>query len=380
MIINKKIPIIFILILFFLLGFTLKINPSADDEIKGIKYLKEGVVSHIEVITPKNVRKIALEAVNHEKRLTHFFVLENYLSKETPLLRKNIFYITNKAADLEEIDELIFVSSGNIRIPVEIEEVEEEVEEEEIEMASEVMLMEYVSDGGSVNTLKIMSYNIHHGRNLFGKYSLDEIAEVIKKSGAEIIGLQELDNGVVRSRFEDQIKYLSEKLSMEYVYGYNVNLLGGKYGNGILSKYPIESYENFHLPSGRERRGLLTAVIDVKGKKINFLVTHLGLNQQERQNQVNAIEKYMDTISDDVILVGDFNAKPKSKEIQLISKRLIDAAYATGKDEEPTFDLPVLSARIDYIFTHKNLRPLKYDVIKSRASDHYPITATIKIQ
>ncbi|KJF25692.1 hypothetical protein TZ02_17325 [Clostridium aceticum] len=225
-----------------------------------------------------------------------------------------------------------------------------------------------------------MSYNIHHGRNLFGKYSLDEIAEVIKKSGAEIIGLQELDNGVVRSRFEDQIKYLSEKLSMEYVYGYNVNLLGGKYGNGILSKYPIESYENFHLPSGRERRGLLTAVIDVKGKKINFLVTHLGLNQQERQNQVNAIEKYMDTISDDVILVGDFNAKPKSKEIQLISKRLIDAAYATGKDEEPTFDLPVLSARIDYIFTHKNLRPLKYDVIKSRASDHYPITATIKIQ
>ncbi|AOY77560.1 endonuclease/exonuclease/phosphatase family protein [Clostridium formicaceticum] len=374
---KKKIPIVFMVMIFFLFGFTLKINPSVDGKIRGIKYLHEGTISHIEIITHKNTNKLTVEAFNNEKNLTHFFVLEDYLSKVTPQLKKNIFYITNKTENLQAIDELIFVSSGNIKIPIEIEEIKKEDAEEG---SLQVMMLEDPSNGGKVNTLKIMSYNIHHGRNLFGKYSLDEIAEVIRNSGAEVIGLQELDNGVVRSRFEDQIKYLAEKLSMEYVYGHNANLLGGKYGNGILSKYPIESYENLHLPSGREQRGLLNAVIDVEGTKLNFLVTHLGLNQQERQKQINGIVKYLDTLSNDIILVGDLNARHNSKEVQFLSKRLVDVGYATGKQKEPTFDLPVLSGRIDYIFIDPQLRPLKYDVIKSRASDHYPITATITIQ
>ncbi|SET41467.1 Metal-dependent hydrolase, endonuclease/exonuclease/phosphatase family [Natronincola peptidivorans] len=368
---NRNVFIIFTLALFFLLGFTLQINTSATGEIKAVKYIQSGMVSHIEIITDRNMEKIILEGFDSEGEMTHFLKLEDYVTKNNPELNRNIFYITNKVQAIEKIQELILINGGNIRLPIEIQE---------IEVDSNLQTMEYTMDKGSVNTLKIMSYNVHHGRNLYGRYSLDEIAEVIRTSDADIIGLQELDNGVVRSRFQDQIKYLSEKLSMEYVYGYNFNLLGGMYGNGILSKYPIESYENLYLPSGREQRGLLSAVINVEGKQLNFLVTHLGLNQQERKGQVNTISKYLETLPHQKILVGDLNARPNSEEVQLLSKELLDTAHAVGKDAEPTFDLPVLSGRIDYIFLDHKIQLKDYNVIKSRASDHYPITATIELE
>ncbi|SDK37927.1 endonuclease/exonuclease/phosphatase family protein [Natronincola ferrireducens] len=368
---HKKFWVIIMLVVFFMLGFTFKISSSANGEIQAIKYIDQGSTSHIQIITHKNIKKLTIEALNQEGEMSHFFTLEDYVMKRNPEITQNIFYITNRVGGLEDIHELFVTNGGNIKIPIELEEVQE---------VSVSEVVKYTFGEGSVNPLKIMSYNIHHGKNLYGRYSLDEIAEVIKNSGADIVGLQEIDNGVIRSRFEDQIKYLSEKLSMEYVYGYNINILGGTYGNGILSKYPIESYENLLLPSGREQRGLLRATIKVNNHSIHFLSTHLGLNQGERKNQINAIDKYLDILSSNIILVGDFNARPHSREIQHMSKRLVDAAHKAAKGDEPTFDLPVLSGRIDYIFVDQKFPIQRYQVIKSRASDHYPITAIIKLE
>ncbi|SNT14894.1 Metal-dependent hydrolase, endonuclease/exonuclease/phosphatase family [Anaerovirgula multivorans] len=376
---KKKVLILFSFMIFFLLGFTLKINTSADGEVKVVKHLTNGKISHLEVITHRNIQNITLQAFNEQGEMSHLLLLEDYIVTQNPHLNRNSFYITNRIAGLEDIYELFLINGGNIKIPIEIKEIEatEEVVMAERLVASQAM--ENILSESSVDTLKIMSYNIHHGRNLFGRYSLDEIAEVIKNSNADIIGLQEVDNGVVRSRFQDQLKYLSEKLSMEYAYGHNYNVLGGMYGNGVLSKYPIESYENLRLPSGREQRGLLNAIINIEGKQLSFLVTHLGLNEQERQRQVKAVSNYLDTLTNQVILVGDFNTRSNSEEIKLLSKRLIDAAYAMD-NIEPTFDLSVLSGRIDYIFLDQSMDIRNYRVIKSRASDHYPITATFELE
>lgn len=369
----KKILLFLVFIIFFVIGFTLKINTSANEEMKVIKHIEKGEISHLEVIAPKGMTKITLEAYDENGDITHFFVLEDYIATKNYNKNANSFFITNRTSRIEDIDTLFFINGGNIKIPLEIEEADPVAE-----VASALVSGESQLNGGSVDNLKIMSYNIHHGRDLFQRYSLDEIVETIKESNADIIGLQELDNGVARSRFQDQIKFLSQSLSMEYAYGYNYNVLGGMYGNGILSKYPIESYENFHLPSGREQRGLLSATINVEGKKVTFLTTHLGLTQEERRIQVQAINKYLDTIPYPAILVGDFNARSNSEEVQLLTKRMIDAAYATGNEAQPTFDLPMLSSRIDYILLDQAFHLQDYKVTKSRGSDHYPITATIQ--
>jgi len=164
---------------------------------------------------------------------------------------------------------------------------------------------------------------------------------------------------------------------MNYAYGANVNIVGAKYGNGILSKYPIVSYENLKLPSGKEQRGLLSAVIDIDGKKLNFLNTHLGLTSSERFIQVKTIRKYLETLSDEIILVGDFNDVHSSAEVHEMSKKLTDVGYITNNAYDPTFEVPFLSRRIDYIFVSSNIQAKNYTVIRKNASDHYPIVVEI---
>ena len=42
-------------------------------------------------------------------------------------------------------------------------------------------------------SIRVMSYNIHHGEGIDGKLDLKRIGDIIKNSNADIIGLQEVD-------------------------------------------------------------------------------------------------------------------------------------------------------------------------------------------
>ena len=42
--------------------------------------------------------------------------------------------------------------------------------------------------------MKVLTYNIHHGAGIDGVLDLERIAQVIEQSGADVIGLQEVDN------------------------------------------------------------------------------------------------------------------------------------------------------------------------------------------
>lgn len=371
---NIKLFVFLFCVFFISVGLTAKTNILADGDIEVFRHMEGDEGSYIEVITDKTTSQIALEAYNSNDEISHFFVLKEYLGKMDGELARNSFYITNKFNEIDSIDKLYMVTSRNVKKQLIIQEL--------TNLPEEARAFSAVDDQNNVEEgrrlLKVMSYNIHHGKDIFGRHSLDEIAQIIKDTDADIIGLQEVDNGVARSRFKDQIKYLAEKLSMNYIYGHNHNLLGGKYGNGILSKYPVENYENLYLPSGREQRGLLSASINVDGRQMDFLVTHLGLNQGERHKQIKSIMKYLETLSNPVVLLGDFNARSDAEEMRLLQQKLIDTAALANKDKEATFNLPILSERIDYIFLEFDFSPRSYEVIKSRASDHYPITATFE--
>jgi len=51
--------------------------------------------------------------------------------------------------------------------------------------------------------LRILTYNIHKAIGNDGKYSLDRIIEILKKSQADILCLQEVDYLVPRSNHDD---------------------------------------------------------------------------------------------------------------------------------------------------------------------------------
>lgn len=234
---------------------------------------------------------------------------------------------------------------------------------------------------GSQFDIRVMSYNIHHGISMEGKLNIEGIADVIKESGAQIVGLQEVDNGFIRSLFQDQAKELAERLDMYYYFGENFALLGAGYGNAVLSKFPIVSASNLQLGGKKEQRGVISAGIDIYGKEVNFLVTHLSRNRSVRDVQVQQIMRYINIIEDEVILVGDFNSIPGTEEIMYIERKLKETARELGKEDLYTFTgRDGVGARIDYIFLSPEVTVSNVWTIDSDASDHLPLLADIGIK
>lgn len=234
---------------------------------------------------------------------------------------------------------------------------------------------------GSQFDIRIMSYNIHHGISRDGKLDINNIAKVIRESGAQVVGLQEVDNRFVRTFFRDQAKELAEKLDMYYYFGENFTLFGAGYGNAVLSKFPIVSASNLQLDSKGEQRGVVSARIDIHGKEVNFLVTHLSLNRSIRDTQLQQIRKYIGLLEDEVILVGDFNSTPEAGEIMYMERELKEAAKELGKENLYTFvGRDGTRGRIDYIFLSPEITVSDVYAIEADASDHLPLVADIGIK
>lgn len=233
------------------------------------------------------------------------------------------------------------------------------------------------NNAASMPGIKVMTYNIHRGINKNGELDLDGIAEVIKDSGAEIIALQEVERFSVRTGFRDQIKYIADKLSMKYVFGKSVNILNGQYGNGILTKYPIEEYEISPLPSEGEQRTLLRAGLNVNGNSVYIYNTHLGLNQSERDRQIEEILKILGE-QKNFLIAGDFNSSVD--KLGAITEKYIDCASFVNNYGDVTFENNGLRERIDYLFVSKEFEIKSYYVHVSDASDHYPVISLLKFK
>jgi endonuclease/exonuclease/phosphatase family metal-dependent hydrolase len=253
----------------------------------------------------------------------------------------------------------------------------------------------YASDfnKGKETAIKVMEYNIHHAEGMDDILNLNRIGDVIKSSGADIIGLQEVDNHFsTRSNFEDQAKWLANYLGMHYQFAANLDndpLNVGEprrqYGTVILSKYPILSSENHLLDNTQypsEQRGLAKTVINVKGNHINFYNTHLDNKRAEQRDiQVNEILDIVNQNKGTSILVGDFNATPDSPEIIKMSAQYHDTFAELGLNDAYTSyyysDKP--NRRIDYIYTSDDVKIKAGKVINTIAADHLPITAELVI-
>ncbi len=245
--------------------------------------------------------------------------------------------------------------------------------------------------------LTVMTYNIKSGLGTDFKVDLDRIARIIRASGADLIGLQEVDRETTRVGGIDSVKYIAEKLGMNYVYGPNLAVRGGEYGNAILSKYPIRHAQNIKLSKQAfyEQRGFLLAEIEVGEHQLYFASTHLTHNSNKlRVKQVRDILEHSAKIKKPLIIVGDFNDHAVTTPIMLMTREFNDAlnlarlmadydhlSYQQLIDGHLTFPTTNPQSRIDYIFLSEELMLSgtrdSFRVIPSDGSDHLPVIARI---
>lgn len=232
-----------------------------------------------------------------------------------------------------------------------------------------------------------MTYNIHYGRGLDDKVDISRTAEVIKELGADIVGIQEMDRLTERSGRVDQIAELGRLTGMHYYFDKNINFQGGEYGSGLLSRYPMIMKTNTHYRMIRpnEQRGLLQVILDVNGRKVLVMNTHLDYRDDHAERLLNveeikaAAERHRDL---PVIMIGDFNMDPGSPAHVRMKDMFVDLWELMGDGPGYTYDGPDRSKRLDYIFIRPSihLEPLRIFLTNAVASDHRPVTADILLK
>jgi endonuclease/exonuclease/phosphatase family metal-dependent hydrolase len=237
--------------------------------------------------------------------------------------------------------------------------------------------------------IRTAAYNIHHGQGTDDVLDLERIASIVESFGADLVGLQEVDrHWSERSEWVDQATWLARRLGMRVAYGANLDLdplepgqPRRQYGTAVLSRWPIKSWRNTYLPKfeGHEQRGLLEAVVDVRGERVRFACTHLQHNNNlEREQQAAAIVDLLGDRPRRTILVGDLNAVPETPEIKTVTQELDDSWVEAGDGDGFTHPSEAPAHRIDYVLATGDLKPVSASVssVQPVGSDHLPVVAT----
>lgn len=236
-----------------------------------------------------------------------------------------------------------------------------------------------------MNKVRIATYNIHKCVGIDRKFSPERIAEVLREIDTDVIALQEVLCHSDQHEREHQAAYIAEHLEMDFRLGENRKIKGGQYGNAVLSRLPIRSYENFDISIiKREPRGCLYTEIEIdENKNVRFFNVHLGTSFFERRRQVYRLfdRHVLDNkkFEGNRIVAGDFNEWTSGLTTRLFKARFnsVDAKLHLGKARTFPGVLPLF--HLDHIYFDNEFSLINAFLHKSRksllASDHLPIVA-----
>lgn len=264
--------------------------------------------------------------------------------------------------------------------------------------------------------LKIMSYNV----KVFDLYNWTkntqtrvEIINTIVENKADIINLQEF--------YTSPIAPHNNHDTLMTALGYYANLRITKVVNsdyfGIVtySKFPIVNtgvieFEkkanniaiytdvvvnnndtirifNCHLQSVHLTktdfnflRHLKNGIPDTNyNNNIHSIYGRLALAYRKRILQVEQLTQAIRECTYKVVLTGDCNDVPNSYTYtQLINSGLKDAFIAQGFGFGKTFAAPLLPLRIDYVLHSPTIKCVDFEILSSKASDHYSILTELE--
>src|SRR5256885_291840 len=123
--------------------------------------------------------------------------------------------------------------------------------------------------------MRILSYNIRGGLGMDGQRRVERIGTVVRESGAEIVGLQEVHRRLPQSGLADQPRALSRTTGMACLFGPALSIGPGQYGNAVLSAVPVQKKGVHRLPGEGEPRAALEVVLEMDGRPLSLICIHL---------------------------------------------------------------------------------------------------------
>lgn len=248
--------------------------------------------------------------------------------------------------------------------------------------------------------LSVLTLNLAHGRkDSFNQMlqrtsttrrNLQEIADFLSASDADLVALQEADHASRWSGQFNHVEYVSSKTpypckihashAQKYMYNFGTALLSRvPFTNSILHTFepsPPTTNKGFVLgevlwnPGGRLPQAIPVSVISV----------HLDFSREKvRKAQTDEMRSILQDIARPVIILGDFNTDWSEDEsvLRAIAESGQFKVYRAESGALGTYKNG--KHRLDWILISNELEFVSYEVPEIVLSDHQPILATLKL-
>ena len=265
-------------------------------------------------------------------------------------------------------------------------------------------------------TLRLATFNIAHGRGTNeSNHShaperwkrLKEIAEFLQRQDLDIVILNEVDFASVWTGHENQAEIIAKQAGFTHVmeqrnFDMAIPFLRLRFGNAILSRFPIRSAQLVRLPvhSGFEQRfagAKQSAFADIQlDNQLTIRVFPVHLEPRAgltRSNSTAVLASWITNSPYPVICLGDFNCWPTafSKDRSRSADSLgMDFLLREGRLQTRTetqllpghftFTSYAPSEAIDWILVPANWEFTSYEVHDIQLSDHRPVVAEVRVK
>lgn len=205
--------------------------------------------------------------------------------------------------------------------------------------------------------------------------NMDRIAHIV--GNYDIVALQEVDAGSLRSGFINQTQYLAEKGNFPH-WHHQVNRNLGRFAqhsNGLLSHFRPSRVEERKLPGMIPGRGAMCAWFGNEDNPLLLVILHLALGRSGRMRQLAHISELI-AAHRHVVVMGDMNCQPGSPEMDLLLQNTELCEPGHGLNTFPSWRP---RRKIDHILVTPSLEVTDIHVLNYPFSDHLPIAMDIAV-
>ena len=232
-------------------------------------------------------------------------------------------------------------------------------------------------------SLTFATWNVRGARSRPTPFDPAAVADAIVSLGIDVVALQEIGTADGRCHAES----IAKLAGMEWCFGENVSHAGWRYGNAIVSRFPIVASENLPLPrfAGAEARGCLVArIAPAGGAELRVAASHFGLGAAERAAHARHVAEALRCGAEAPLVVGaDANDWYPGADTRTLRARFRDAWRVKGEGGRATYPSAAPVFRLDHVYVGEGVdvvsctRPSS-PAIRS-ASDHLPVVARLSV-
>ena len=205
--------------------------------------------------------------------------------------------------------------------------------------------------------------------------NLDAIAGLV--APFDMIALQEVDSGSLRSGFINQSRYLATQSGMPFWCHQSNRKVGtvAYAGNGFLSRFQPDAVEEHRLPGVIPGRGTLLVRYGDGFDGLDIAIVHLALGKRARLQQLRFLARELDS-GRHLVVMGDFNTQADAGPVNEFLETLALRAPTRGL---PTYPSWQPQRAIDHILVSENLVANEAQVLDVTYSDHCPVALDIEL-